>query len=134
MHPNFDLSAAHLRAQAAWSTANSTLLARTGKDYGRLVDTLGSAAAETLILREHPDLAEALNVTPCACGKCGAAGVRFFAHRWWAQEHVQRHPVTIVGLGLGYEVTIGDELCALEDGRGKVIPNHYDHRWTRATC
>lgn len=134
MYPTFDLSPAHLRAQAAWGVAEAALRARTGKDYYALVDAMGSAAAETLILREHPDLAEAFNVFPCACGKCGVAGVRFFARRWWAQEHFLRSPVTIAGIGLGYEVTIGGELYALEDGRGKVIPNHYDYRWTRATC
>lgn len=134
METSFSLSVGHLAAHARWSDADAKLRGRTGKGFAAWSEELGAAGVDTFVVREHSDLAEAFAVYPCACEGCGRAGARYFMGRWWAIHHFERRPVLIRGLGLGYEVTLGPELYALEDARGRVISAHYNHTWTRATA
>lgn len=87
--PSFELSAAHHDAARAYRAAVAELERRTGREFWPCSGALPERhVGEDEVLRDHPDLRDALGVRPCADG-CGRAAVRYWEHRHLCAEHVR---------------------------------------------
>ncbi len=104
-----------------WTLADATLRARTGMGFWAHLAQRGRRAVEDLVAAEHDDLAEDLGIFKCACGKCDHAGTRMFMWQMWSEHHVERVPVSVRWVGLGYEVRLGFAFCGLEDAQGHAL-------------
>lgn len=71
--PSFELSAAFHDAARVYRAAVAELERRTGREFWPCPDALPERhVSEDEVLRDHPDLCDALGVRPCADG-CGRA-------------------------------------------------------------
>lgn len=85
--PSFELSQAHHDSARAYRAAVAELERRTGREFWPSPVMLPERhVSEDEVLRDHPDLCDALGVRPCADG-CGRAAARYWEHRWMCVEH-----------------------------------------------